>query len=549
MKNMRLPLLICMGVFVFSSCGVKEEDTTASVDTVITPVSSSTSYEGYLQISEEEPTTADPQCTSNYYTIPLNIFDTLVKVAVQGDTSELVPSLASSWEISEDGLVYTFHLQPGVTFHNGEPLTSSDVRYTLTRMLTHPDSVQQSITEGIVGADALIAGDTDVLEGFEELSDTDFAVTLKQPYAVFLACLSTPGASILDETTTESAGDAFGQDPSRTVGTGPFVFSEWNRNSSIILEADKDCWSGPPACDGLVLSFVSDPEEERLLFEEKELDILDLENLGSEAEYFYRGDIYQDNLVQGPRVGIKYIALNESIEPLDDVRVRRALQISLDRQAILDAVYSSHGMLENGIFPHGLMGFNPDLPEIPYDPERAKNLLSEAGYPDGFDLQVLFEESDVSLKIMKLVSAMWGKIGVRASIETMPEDDFLTLRKAGEVACYISTWSADFNDPDNFMYTFFGSPENTRNRSLCYPDKTVMERVAKARMIVDQEERISEYQKLEEKIIQEDAAWIPLFSIMHTFAVQERVEGFKVAWNGWSSNCYRDVAVLQAGEE
>ena len=244
---------------------------------------------------------------------------------------------------------------------------------------------------------------------------------------------------------------------------------------------------------------------------------MDLENLGGEAEYFVHGDIYQERLRQGPRVGITYFALNESIGPLRDVRVRRVLQLVLDRQLLLDAVYGGRGTVENGIFPHGLIGFNPDLPEIPYKPDTARELLAEAGYPNGFKLEINASSgsTEAMLELLTLTVSMWEKIGVRATVSVLEENDFMAKRKSGELTCYCKTWSADFNNPDNFIYTFFGNTENTRSRSLCYSDSGVMKRVRAARAIVNEEERICEYQALERKIVQEDAAWIPLFSRQH----------------------------------
>lgn len=503
--------------------------------------------DNFLKLATDNPDIIDPQCTSEYYTIALNVFDRLVEVQADAEhgSSEIVPSLAESWEISPDGLTYTFHLREGVTFSDGSPLTASDVGFTFRRLLTHPKACNQDIAVAILGAEELMRGEADSLAGFQAYGDYDFSFTLTQPYAAFLACLSTPGASILDEQSTSAAGDAFGQDPKQTIGTGAFVLEEWKPGLRMLLSANADCWAGAPRCAGLDIQLVSDFEAQRLLFERGELDILDLDNMGSEAEFFVHGDIYQDKLRKGTRVGISYIALNASVEPLGDVRVRRALQLALNRQLLLDAVYSGRGTLENGIFPRGLIGFNPNLPEIPYDPAEAVRLLAEAGYPDGFSLSISYpDDATVSLRdLITLVASMWREIGVRPVLLEVSKDDYLTQRKSGQMACYSSTWSADFNDPDNFIYTFFGTEANTFSRSLCYADSDVIQRVQAVRAIVDDETRIKEYQDLERKIVQEDAAWIPLFSKEHIFVVSDRVDGFRVSWNGWSSNSYRDVAV------
>lgn len=500
---------------------------------------------GYLSFLDSEPVLVDPQRISEKYTVVLNVFDRLVEEKEVDGHNRLVPSLADSWEISPDGLVYVFRLHPGVTFSNGSALTAEDVGFTLQRMITHPDSRSRNLAMSIQGAEELRKGSTDKLAGFKIVDDHTFTITLSYPCATFLEGLTTPGASILDKETTQKAGNTFGQTPETTVGTGPFVLTEWKRQKGILMKANPKHWAGPPKCDGLNMQFYAESSPLRQMFLNGELDILDLDRLGIDAEYFIRGDIYRQNLIRGHRVGISYIALNQSVPPLQDVRVRKALQLALDRRALLHAAISNRGILENGIFPRGLKGNNPDLPEIPFDPEKAKQLLQEAGYGNGFDLTIGYSAGTTQRvkDMLKLTAAMWKKAGVRASLLEMENRAFLERRRKGELACYTGTWSADYNDPDNFISEFFGSRESTLARSLCYPDQEVMKRIAAARSIVDPEARIREYRQLEKKIVQDDAAWIPLYSGYHFFVVGDRVKGFQVRWNGWSSNRYADVTV------
>ena len=499
----------------------------------------------FLVAVEEEPDTVDFQCTSIHYTVAQNVFDRLVEMENNAHGSAVVlPSLAKEWEISDDGMTYTFHLREGVTFSNGSPLTASDVLYTFTRLLTHPDSCNQDIVDVIEGASKLEAGETDKLEGFEVLGDLDFSITLEQPFAAFLPCLSMPGASILDEETTAEAGERFGKDPEWTVGTGSFILWKWN-DEGMLLKANKSCWNGAPKCEGVDLRFMSDASEIEALFEKGGLDILDLDGLGSLADKYLSDDSYKDRLFRAHPVGITYIALNESIEPLNDVSVRKALQMALDRQALLDSSLNGRGELEQGIFPHGLSGYNENLPEIPYDPDGAVALLAEAGYEDGFEMTISVKSTVSSWEksMMEEVASMWEKIGVTAKVEVIDESEWMKMRKSGEITCYEATWTADFNDPDNFIYTFFGNKDNTTFRSLCYPKEDIMKRVTDARTITDKDERIKEYRDLEQTIIQDDAAWIPLFSRIRFYVKGERLGGIKASWNGSVKNNYRNMTI------
>ena len=501
---------------------------------------------GFLTVVEDEPDTVDFQCTTIHYTIAQNVFDRLAEMESDRKGNAVIrPALAERWEISEDRRSYTFHLREGVTFSNGAALTSEDVRFTFTRLLSHPDSCNRDIADAIVGAKELEAGTTDTLKGFEIHDDLEFTIMLEEPFEAFLACITMPGASILDAETTREAGDRFGKDPAWTVGTGSFILRSWESGMGMILTQNPDCWQGPPHCEGLNLLFLTDPEEIRLLFENGELDILNLDDVGRTAEFFLHGDIYQDRLYEVQRISTTYIALNEAIEPLGDVRVRKALQLSLNRELLLDAGYSGHGLLVDGILPRGMYGYNPNLSKIPFDPAEAKNLLAQAGYPNGFDLtfSVSSASTQGELSLIRMAVSMWQEIGVRASVEVLEEDDFMRLRKSGSIACYSATWMADFNDPDNFFYTFFGDAENTRFRSLNYPEEDIMAQVRLARTIADADKRIQKYHDLERVIAQDDAAWIPLFSRQFFYVSSERLKGFRASWNVSVYNMYREMSV------
>lgn len=490
--------------------------------------------------------TADVQKTSKDYEVPFNIFDRLVDVEVDADgNSKIVPSLAESWNISDDGLEYTFHLRQGVKFHNGNDFTAEDVAYTFHRLLTVEGGVNTEFIDQIKGADELLAGETDTLEGVEVVDDYTIKVTLKEPFAGFLASISSPGVSIYDSEATEAAGDQFGMDPAVTVGTGPFECASWSFNNQLVLTRNEDYWKGASELPGVVIKIIPDTETQSMMFESGELDILDLDYAADSVDRFT--ETYPDQIVQGPRVGIVYFTMNFNKEPFQDVRVRKAVQMSIDRQAILDALYGGRGQVEQGIFPHGLIGFNPDQEEIKYDPEAAKALLAEAGYADGFDMEIAADSSasDTMTMALEIVSDQLAEVGINAEIKNYDESTWLETRKSGELGSFMSTWSADYNDPDNFIYTFFGNEEKTKIRSINYPDTEVMERVAKARTIVNEDERLAEYKALEEKIVHEDAAWVPMFSRLHLFAVSKRVQGFAPMWSGLSDQLFYNISLSE----
>ncbi len=538
-----------------SGCGgSKTSDTTESAAETSTETEAAAEVKGvdvdttgYLVAAlNADIQTADVQKTSKDYELPLNIFDRLVDIEVDDDgNSKIVPSLAESWDISDDGLEYTFHLREGVKFHNGNDFTAEDVAYTFHRLLTVDGAVNTEFIDQVKGAEELMNGENDTLEGVEVVDDHTVKITLKEPFAGFLASISSPGVSIYDSEATEAAGDQFGMDPALTVGTGPFMFSSWSFNNQLVLTCNEDYWKGASALPGVVIKIIPDTETQSMMFESGELDILDLDYAADSVDRFT--ETYPDQIVQGPRVGITYFTMNFNKEPFSDVKVRKAVQMAIDRQAILDALYGGRGQIEQGIFPHGLIGFNADQEEINYDPEGAKALLAEAGYADGFDMEIAADSSasDTITMALEIVSSQLAEVGINAEIKNYDQSTWLETRKSGELGSFMSTWTADYNDPDNFIYTFFGNEEKTKIRSINYPDTEVMERVAKARTIVDEDERLTEYKALEEKLIHEDAAWVPMFSRLHLFAVGKRVQGFAPLWSGLSDQVFYPISLSE----
>jgi hypothetical protein len=478
--------------------------------------------------------TIDMHKTSNNYMVPLNVFDRLVEVEVKDGKSEIVPSLAKSWDISEDGKTYILHLMEGVKFHNGEDFKADDVVYSLNRIVTVQGAVNSSFVSQIEGFDELANGVATELSGVKAIDDYTVEIKLKEPYAGFMASLAAAPVSILDEKTTTMAGDKFGIEPESTVGTGPFKLKEWKLNEGIELVKNENYWKEAPKIDGVEIKVVPDTETQNIMYRNGELDILDLDYM---VDYIptYKQE-FKDNLVSVPRVGITYFTFNENIEPLNNVNIRKALSMAIDRQAIVDSMYNGTASIENGIFPKGLIGHNENIEAIEYNTEKAKEILAAEGYPNGFDMEIAIDSasSDTTKSVLEIISEQLSEIGVNASLKTYDESTWLATRKAGELGSFMSIWTADYNDPDNFIYTFFGTDENTKLRSLNYKDKEVIDRVAKARAIINEDERIKEYQALEKKIITEDRAWLPMYAKEHYFALGKNISNFTPNWAGIS---------------
>ena len=488
--------------------------------------------------------TMDVAQTTDDYMIPMNIFDRLFETRTVDGTAQVVKSLCEDYSVSEDGLKYDFVLKSGIVFSNGSALTASDVKYSFERLLIAA-AQNTDIPLEVVGADALMNKETDSLQGFEVTDDTHFTITLKAPNAGFLAELSAPAMSIVDAETMAQVKN-FGREPADTIGTGPYIITEWEANDHYTLVYNDKYWGEEPSVKKLIVRVVPDPSTQNLMFQNGELDMIDLLSLDSKIVESTYKKTHADKIVTAPRVGLTYLLMNEENEFLRDVNVRKAIGMAINVDEIITSIYSGNAIRENGIIPTGIWGHNDSLAGFPYDPEGAQKLLTDAGYVKG---QIYFElsmdssaNSDTQL-LYQNISQELGKIGINAEVKAYDHSSWLALRSSGRMNSFVARWGMDYNDPSNIMYSFFGSEENSRVRSINYPDKDIIARVAAAPAIVNDEERMAEYQALEKKIISEDAAWIPLFEELHLYCMGERVQSFVPHWAGFSDFYAIDVTL------
>ncbi len=493
--------------------------------------------------------TMDVHKTSEEYLIPLNVYERLLEVTVNEDGStELTKGLAEDWSLSADGLTYSFTLRPDAYFSDGTPVKASDVAFSFTRMLSLPESVQQDFANMILGADAVLNGETDTLEGIRVVDDRHVQITLSEPLAAYLSVLATPSCSVLSEKNVTESGAAFGTSAEQTVGSGPYMVTELT-DDKVTLEKNPYYHSRAELSAERVEISIMDPALIDRSFQAGELDLLDAAYVNPDAvENVYKTEPWKDRLISQGSMDIHYLMLNVAEPPLDDVRIRQAVQMAIDRQRILDKLYGGDGELTDGIYPRGLIGFcEENQGWLRYDPEQAAKLLKEAAGEKTVSLEIAASsETNIrELNMLEMIRQDLEAAGFHAAIIIYDDATRLALRKAGELMVSKGKWGADFNDPDNFISTYFGSREKTRYYSGNYADETVLNRVARARTIRDEAQRLAEYAALEKRLVREEAVWVPLFSTEHLFVLGERVERFTPFWAGWSDLYFKDVVLKQ----
>lgn len=540
---MALVMLVCCAACAPAQPAEQTESAAAAESTA---PAATAAEDGLLRVAAlYDISTMDVAQTTDNYMVPMNVFDRLFESVVQSDGSTgVVPSLADGYEVSDDGLTYTFTLKDGVVFSNGSALTAEDVQYTFERLLTS-GGVNDDIPLEVAGAEALKNGEADTLSGFSVIDDLHFSITLEKANAGFVAELTGPAISVVDKETMQQVQN-FGLSCEDTIGTGPYKVTEWVVNDHYTLEYNDKYWGDEPSVKKMIVSIIPDASTQNLMYQNGELDIIDLESLDSSiVEATYKTQ-YADKLISCSRVGLTYLALNANNKYLSDVNVRKAIQQAIDVESIVSSIYAGDAIIENGIIPEGIWGFDKELQRPAYDPDAAKEMLTAAGYAEGeitFELAMDSSASSNVQLVYQVIQQNLSAVDISAEIKSYDESSWLDLRKSGEMDSFVANWTMDYNDPANIMYTFFGSADKTLIRSLNYADTDVMARVAAASGITDDEARMKEYRELERKIVIDDAAWVPLLGNMHLFAIGERVASFTPYWAGYSNFYAKDVVL------
>jgi dipeptide transport system substrate-binding protein len=487
--------------------------------------------------SEGSPEGFNPQLFTSgttYDASSVPIYNRLVEFKT--GTTELQPGLAEKWDVSEDGKTYTFHLRKGVKwqttkdFKPTRTFNADDVVFSFERQLDKNNKyhgVSGGSYEYFEGMDM-----PKLIEKIEKVDDYTVRFTLSRSEAPFIADLGMDFASILSKEYADNmlkAGTPEKLDLN-PVGTGPFVLQQYQKDSRILYKANPDFWGTKPKIDRLVFSITPDASVRYAKLQKGECQVMPYPNPADIASMKKDDKI---NLMEQPGLNVGYLSFNTEKKPLDNVKVRQALTMAVNKQAIIDAVYQGAGQAAKNLIPPTMWSYNDDIKDYAYDPAKAKELLKEAGMPDGFSIDlwampVQRPYNPNARRMAEMVQADWAKIGVKAKIVTFEWGEYLKRAKAGEHQTVMMGWTGDNGDPDNFFATLFScaaAKDGSNYSRWCY--KPFEDLIQPARAEADHNKRIELYKQAQ--VVMHDQA--PALIIAHSTVyepVSKKVSGYVV---------------------
>lgn len=457
--------------------------------------------------ADTDPVTFDIQDTNDTATtrVAKNIFETLIR---QDEELNLVPALAKSWEAVDD-TTYEFKLKEGVKWHNGDDFTANDVAYTLTR------AKDSGYIAHIVSAISL-----DKLEVVDEYT---IRIGSDEPFGPFLTHLAHPATAIMNEKAVEAAGDDVGTQP---VGTGAFKLDSWNVGSDLTLVRNDDYHGEKAASEKIVFKFIGDATVREAALENGEVDIA---YAIAPADIKKVEDHPDLTMVRDLDLSTSYVGFNvQSETPVKDKAVRQAINYAINVESILDAVYLGAGKPAAGPLNAQAFGANPNLDKYDYDVEKAKTMLADAGYADGFAVNLYVGDNNPQrIQIAQVVKEELSKLNIDVQIKQMEWGAYLDATAKGEHDMFILGWTTVTTDGDYGLFPLFHSSEfgEAGNRSFYKNDK-VDALLSAARFSTDQDARLKDYQEAQ-IYINDDAPWIFLQDGENLTGISNKVKGFK----------------------
>jgi peptide/nickel transport system substrate-binding protein len=433
------------------------------------------------------------------------IYDTLV---VQTESLELVPGLAESWT-QLDAVTWQFKIRPGVTFHNGDTLKASDVKFTLDRLRDPATRAPAAFLVGFIKEVAVV-------------DDMTVNMTFNSPFAPALAHLAHTATSILSERAVTEAGADYGT--TVVVGTGPFKFVSWEVASQIILDRNDSWWGGQVLPSRVIFRPIVEGSVRAIELETGAIDIAYTLEPRDALRARQRSDL---TMAEIETLTTAYIGFNATKAPFDDARVRQAINMAVDAATIVDVIYEGFGFPATSPISSQVFGSNPSLKPYTYDVEAAKALLAQAGYANGFSTSLWTNNNPLRIQIAEIVQAQLADLNIKVDVQVLEWSTYLADTAAGLHDMFILGWVTVTADADYGLYALFHSSNfgSAGNRTFWSSDR-VDELLDLGRSEADPAKRLAYYYEAQE-IINEQAPWIFLNTSIEANATRNNVTGFQ----------------------
>tara|TARA_R110002072_G_scaffold70452_1_gene170018 strand:+ start:570 stop:2210 length:1641 start_codon:yes stop_codon:yes gene_type:complete len=446
-------------------------------------------------------------------------------------TTELRPGLAESYEISDDGMVFTFKLRDGVQFHNGRVMTADDVKFSLDRV-TNPktQSPGAGFFGSIAGYEAISSGETESLSGVKVIDDQTVEITLSRPDATFLHVMGLNFASVVAKEAVEAAGADFGK---TAMGTGAFKLADWTIGQKLIFAKNENYWrEGLPYLDTVTFEVGQEPIVALLRLQSGEVDVPGDGIPPAKFQEVMNDPAQAARVIEGGQLHTGYITLNVKMPPFDNVDVRKAVNMAINKERITQVI-NGRAVPATQPLPPSMPGYTEGYEGYAYDPDAAKALLAEAGFADGFETELFVMNTDPNPRIAQAIQQDLSKIGIKASIQSLAQASVIAAGGEPDQAPMIwsggMAWIADFPDASNFYGPILGcdgAVQGGWNWSwYCNADIDAM--AVKADSMTDPakvDERLKMWSDVYMKVM-EDAPWVPVFNEQRYTMKSERMGG------------------------
>ncbi len=487
--------------------------------------------------SEGNPEAINPQIVTT--TTGMNagrpIFNNLVEF--EPGTTVIRPSLAESWTVSEDGTEYVFKLRPGVKFHSNANFTptrtmnADDVLFSLERQW-NPSHPYHDVS-GAKYDYFLDIGMQDILKSIEKTDDMTVRIVLSRAEAPFLANLAMDfnvvhsaeyAAKMLQQGTPEKL-------DLEPIGTGPFRFISWQKDVAIRYRAFADYWGGKQPIETLVFSITPNPAVRLTKLKAGECHIMAFPDPHDAAKISSDPAL---QLLQQEGLNIGYLSLNVMRPPFDDLKVRRAINMAVDKKSIMEAVYRGAGVEAKNPIPPTMWSYNDDIEPYPYDVEAARALMAEAGLADGFSTELWYMPVSRAYnpdgkRIAELIQTDLAEIGIRVSLVTYPWDEYRARLQNGDAPMALFGWTGDNGDPDNFLNVLLGCTAARKggNNVAKWCDREYDDLILRAKQTSNRAIREELYRKAQE-IVKREAPWVPIAHSVVFTGIRKTVRNYRM---------------------